>query len=259
VPYIDTIVEEARRRDYDVLLSTVREGPEGLTRLARRSVCDAFVIMDIQENDDRLGAAAALGRPVVLMGQPAVDPGLDVVAFNWGDSAEQLVDELASTGHRHIAVLREPRDGSFKFVNEFYDAARARAAQHGIDFYSVQGADGWRGIMDVSDRLLEHRNDRLGLMTRNPRLTEQLVQLLQVSHITPGVDVSLVSACSDRVALGYERPVTNVSAKPRELSALAMKLLFERLDEPSRAPRLEILKPNRLVRRATTVDYTAAS
>lgn len=258
VPYIDTIVEEARRNDYEVLLSTVREGPDGLTRLARRSVCDAFVLMDIQEHDDRLKAAAELGLPVVLMGQPSEDPGLDVAAFDWRQSARMLVDELALTGHRHITVLREPREGSFRFVNEFYDGARDRAAQYGIDFRSVACNDGWKGLQEVAPDLLAHRDDRLGLIVRTPRLTERLMQLLQVEQIVPGIDLSLVSACSDRVATGYDRPVTNVSAKPRELSALAMRLLFERLADPSLPPRLSVLGPNGLQRRATTVVYEGA-
>ena len=43
VPYIDTIIEEARRHDYEVVLSTVREGPDGIARLAGRCVDLALI------------------------------------------------------------------------------------------------------------------------------------------------------------------------------------------------------------------------
>ncbi|MGW7170776.1 LacI family DNA-binding transcriptional regulator [Streptomyces sp. NPDC054884] len=258
VPYIDTIIEEARRHDYEVVLSTVREGPDGITRLAGRSICDAFVIMDIQLDDDRVPAAHELDLPVVLVGRPKDPQGLDVVDFNTRGSAELLVDELAITGHRHIAVLGEPGDEQerFQFVLDFYDAAADRAALHGIELTVVpRPFDGWDGIATCADQLLTHRDDRLGLITRTPRATEWLVRLLHDRQLTPGQDVSLAGFCTDDTALSYARPITNVSPRPRAVSSLAMRLLLERLEGADGPPRLELVQPEGLVRRATTALF----
>lgn len=259
VPYIDTIIEEARRRDYDVVLSTVREGPFGITRLAGRAICDAFVLMDIRPDDDRVTAAHELGLPVVLVGRPRDPQGLDVVDFDTRRSAELLVDELAATGHRHIAVLGEPpgRRDSFQFVLDFYDGARERAADRGIELTVVERPfDGWDGVVACADRLLAHRDDRLGLIVRAPRVIEWVVRLVHDRQLVPGQDVSLVGFCTDDTALSFTRPVTNLSPRPRAVSRMAMRLLFERLAESGRPPRVELVAPKRLVRRATTAVFT---
>ncbi|MFC9589381.1 LacI family DNA-binding transcriptional regulator [Streptomyces sp. NPDC056944] len=258
VPYIDTVIEEARRRDYDVVLSTVREGSAGVTRLAGRAICDAFVLMDVQPDDERVPAAHDLGLPVVLVGRPEDPRGLDVVDFDTRRSAELLVDELAATGHRHIAVLGEPADRPerYRFVLDFYDAARNRAAVHGIDLAVVERpSDGWDGVAACADLLLAHHDDRLGLIARSPRATDWLVRLLHDRQLVPGRDVSLVSFCTDEIAQSYARPVTNVSPRPRAVSSAAMRLLFERLEGVDQAPRLELVAPEGLVRRVTTTLF----
>ncbi|MGW1784996.1 LacI family DNA-binding transcriptional regulator [Streptomyces sp. NPDC002143] len=258
VPYIDTVIEHARRLGYDVVLSTVREGPAGITRLAGRAICDAFVLMDIQPDDDRVPAAHDLGLPVVLVGRPKDPYGLDVVDFDTRRSAELLVDELAATGHRHIAIPGEPEGEAeqFQFVLDFHDGARDRAAAHGIDLTVVpRPSDGWDGVVACADELLARRDDRLGLITRTPRVTEWLVRLLHDRQLVPGRDVSLAAFCTDETALSYARPITNVSPRPRAVSATAMRLLFERLAGADHLPRLELIEPKRLVRRATTVHF----
>ncbi|GAA2215950.1 LacI family DNA-binding transcriptional regulator [Nonomuraea monospora] len=260
MPYIDTIIEEARRLDYDVVLSTRREGPAGLTRLAGRSICDAFVVMDVQTHDDRIPAAAELGLPVVLVGRPADPRGLDVADFDTGRSAELLVDELAATGHRHIAVLGEPSEDPepFQFVQDFYTGAHERAAAHGVELSVVpRRSNTWDGVMACADRLLARRDDRLGLIGRTPKVTDWLARLLRERDLVAGQDVSLVGVCTDETALSYARPITNVSPRPRAVSRLAMRLLFERLQGVDGPSRLELVEPEDLVRRATTTLFTA--
>ena len=257
VPYIDTIIEEARRRDYDVVLSSTREGPESIVRLARRSICDAFVLMDITPDDDRVEAVATLGKPVVLIGRPDDARGVDVVDFDTRRAAEMLVDELAASGHGHITVLGEEADAEQRrFVTEFQDGARERAAAHGIGLTIVDpAARTWEAVRDIGDQLLAHLDDRLGIVARTQRDMDWIVRLLQMRGLVPGRDVSLVSMSPDDAAQVHPRPVTNVSPRPRELSRLAMRLLFARLDGDASPPRLELVEPDAVVRRATTTPF----
>lgn len=258
MPYIDTIIEEARRLDYDVVLSTRREGPAGLTRLAGRSICDAFVVMDVQTHDDRIPAAAELGLPVVLVGRPADPRGLDVADFDTRRSAELLVDEFAATGHRHVAILGEPSEEPepFQFVQDFYAGARERAAFHGMELSVVpRRSNTWDGVVACADRLLARREDRLGLIGRTPGVTDWLARLLRERGLVAGRDVSLAGVCTDETALSYERPITNVSPRPRAVSRLAMRLLFARLRGDGGPPHLELVEPEDLVRRATTTLF----
>ena len=259
LPYIVNVIDEARVHDYEVVLNTSSQGRAEIVRLAGRAICDGFIIMDVQTLDDRVAAAAQLSTPVVLVGRPADPHGLDVVDFDTLKAAELLVDELASTGHRHIAMLGEPQEAleSFRFIADFYSAVRERAQYCGLrcNILSRQGSD-WNSVSTTADQLLEQAGDRLGLIARTPRDTHMLMQVLQAHQLIPGRDVSLLSHCTDAIALSYARPVTNVSPRPAELAALAARLLFGRLQGDTEPARTELVEPNPLVRRATTVDFT---
>lgn len=259
VPYIDTVIAEARRHDYDVILSTLHEGPEGLTRLARRSICDGFILMDVQAYDDRVITASDLDLPVVLVGRPVEARGLDVVDFDTKKTAQLLMDELAATGHRYVAVHDEPagKADTFRFLNDFYAGLREGAQRHGMELSIVPlEDDSWSAVANSAERLLEHREDRLGIIARTPRITQSLMQLIQSRGLVPGKDLSLVSRCTDEMATSFARPLTNISPQPRMLTSLAMQFLFDRLSGSTEPARLQLVEPEAVVRRATTVDYT---
>lgn len=259
-PYIDTIVEESRRRDYDVVLVTSDEGAAGLERLARRRVVDAFVIMDVRTHDPRIPAAANLGLPVVLFGRPAELNGLDAVDFDTRRAAELLVDELAATGHKHITVVgveREEDAHELRFISEFHDGARAQARHHGLGFSLVQPEEpGWAGIELAAHEILAHRDDGLGIIARTPRLVEWLLQLARLHGLTVGEDISLVSLSTNANATSFKPAITNVSPQPRDLSRLAMRVMFERLNGDERANRLELVEPAPVHRRGSTATFS---
>src|SRR5829696_5918438 len=79
LPFIEVITSGVREHDYDLLLVTADEGPAALSRLEGRSLCDAIVLMEIEDRDARIGVAAALRVPVVLIGVPEDPQGLPCV------------------------------------------------------------------------------------------------------------------------------------------------------------------------------------
>jgi DNA-binding LacI/PurR family transcriptional regulator len=258
VPYSDTIVEAARERDYDVVLITGDEGPDGLKRMAGRQNCDAFILMDIRSEDDRVATAAALDLPVVLVGTPADRSGLDAVDYDVPTAAAMLIDELADTGHRHAVLLGEAGaiPGEYWFVSAFHETCRARAAERGLDVTIVDPTrPGWAGITAVAPRLLEHRGDRLGLIARTPQATEWLLQLIQLHGLRPGTDVSVVGLCSDEAAEALDPPATSVSPQAREVARTAIDLLFDRINGTGPDPALHLIVPGALERRATTAFF----
>ncbi|RRR98201.1 LacI family DNA-binding transcriptional regulator [Glycomyces terrestris] len=260
VPYIDTIVEAARERDYDVVLITTDEGPDGLKRMAGRQNCDAFILMDVAARDERIATAAALDLPVVLIGTPADRAGLDAVDYDAVAAAEALVDELADTGHTHAVVLGETGGvvpGEYWFLSAFHDACRDRAAARGLAFDAVHpDRPGWAGVDAAAPRLLAHRGERLGLIARTPQAAEWLLQLTRLHGLRPGADVSVVGVCSDAAAAAFDPPVTNVSAQARDVSRKAVDLLFERLGGSETEPGLHLIAPGELHRRATTAVFS---
>ena len=259
MPYIVNVIDEARLHGYEVVLNTTSQGQEEIVRLAGRAICDGFIIMDVQTLDERVAAAAQLSNPVVLVGRPADPHGLDVVDFDTWKAAELLVDELALTGHHHIAMLGEPKETleSFRFIADFYEGVRERAAHYGIHYTVAHhsGSD-WARSSEAAEQLLTKAEDCLGLIARTPRDTHVLMQVLQAHQLVPGRDISLLSHCTDAVALSYARPVTNISSRPAQLATLAAQLLFGRLQGDASPRRTQLVEPDPLVRRATTADFT---
>lgn len=260
-PYIDAIVKAARQRDYDVILNTTHDGVAALKRMAGQSICDGFILMDVRSEDARVPIATELNLPVVLAGRTANPMGLDSVDADGRKAAQLAVDELAQTGHHHVAMVG-PHLGSdvheYSFVEDFYAAAHERATELGMTCSIVQRlGDGWEGIEKTADQLLAHADDRLGIIVRQPRPTEWLLRTLRRHHAIPGQDVSVVSYCSDFAAASFEWPVTNVSTLPEALSERAADILFDRLAGGTGDARFELLAPSGITRRATTIDWNA--
>lgn len=260
IPYVDAVVEEAGKRDIEVVLVTAEAGPDRLTRLAKRSICDGMILMDIRRHDDRVPVAASLGVPVVLIGTPQDSHGLNWVDFDHRRAGELLVAELADTGHRHAVFINEAPGGEteYHFINEFRAGLGSAADARGLDLELVHPRHpGWTGFSEVAERVFRRSGDRLGLIARTPKVVGWAFQVSAVHRLVPGRDFSLVGLCTDNVALSYSVPVTNVSPEPRDTVRLAMSVLFDQLDGVvSGSEGRHIVGPRGLTRRASTTVFS---
>jgi DNA-binding LacI/PurR family transcriptional regulator len=258
LPFIETIANCARERDHDVLLVTRDEGSAGLTRLASRSLCDAIVLMDIEEHDARIPVAAALGVPVILIGLPAEPLGLPCVDLDFEQAGRLAVEHLVETGHDRIVLLGHPRAAvarEVNFIGRFRRAAVATAARHGVPCTVVdrpeRGPAGLTAALD--EALTTGTGGRFGMVVPDTEAVQPVLQELTARGHVPGRDLSVVGLCPDALAEDLTPPVTNVSLEPRDVSRRAMRTLFRLLDREHAAPAVpvELISP-RLTRRRTT-------
>ncbi len=259
LPFIETIAGSARLRDHDVLLVTADEGSAGLRRLAGRALCDAIIMMDIAEHDDRVPVAAALSVPVVLVGVPADPAGLHCVDLDFEAAARMAVDELAGTGHDEIVVVGYPASAmerGLNFVGRVMRSVRRQARVRGLPLTVIEPVErGREAAGQAADQLLARRTGgRLGVVV--PR-SDAIVPLLDALHkrdVVPGRDISLIGLSPDREAERSDPPYTNVSEEPRDVSRRAMETLFWLLDPGSgvERPAIDLVAP-RLTRRTTVL------
>ena len=256
LPFIETITAEARKRDYDVVLVTDDDGTESMHRLAGRALVDAIVLMDIRAHDNRLETAADLGVPVVLIGISDDNRGLDAVDFDFEMAGALAANELIRTGHRRILVLGEPPEvlgEHFGFITGFERGARDAGRAAGVPTeVLLPDQVGWAGIRDLRAQLLADLSGGTGIIARTPQAIGWVLQLLLIEGLRPGADVAVVGLCTDAVAQSFSVPVTNVSPEPEQVSKVAIKRLFDQLEQP--LPGTVSLVPPRLTRRETTPD-----
>jgi DNA-binding LacI/PurR family transcriptional regulator len=258
-PFIQTIAEVARTRDYDVLLITADEGPAGLERLAGRALCDGIVLMAVEADDERVPVAAALEVPVVLVGIPDDPAGLYCVDLDFAQAARTAVQELARTGHDRVTVTGYPAaltKRRINFVHRFIDSAQESARRLGLPLQVLAPAEpGREGAAAAVDRLLAgERGQRHGLIVPQSELIQPVLHALAARGVAPGRDLTVIGHCTDEAAEKYEPAVSNVSHEPRGVSQQATETLFWLLDPvPGVPPPRVSLVPATLTHRSTTM------
>ncbi len=257
LPFIETIALLARAQDYDVLLVTTEEGAGGLHRLAGRSLCDAIIIMDVHEEDERVPLATSLPVPVLLIGVPADSAGLQCVDVSFEQAAELAVTEMATTKHDRIMLIGHPEDlhhRHLNFIPRFNNRVLEVARHLNLPCEYIASVENGRDAARklVARILADHGDERLGLIIPNTQVVQPILHALTANNLVPGQDVSVIAHCTDEVAEETEPPVTNVSLEPREVSRRAIETVFHLLDNGRPKPDSPIdLVPSRLTRRDT--------
>lgn len=247
--FVEEILLAARRRDHDVLLVTADEGPAGLRRVAGRSLCDAVVVMEVGTADERVDVARGLSLPVVFIGLPEDDAGLDCLDFDFEAAGGLLVGELADLGHDEVDVLGWAPDTvaqGFNYVPRFERGARRAAAERGVELRWHRPA-GERDVHQVVERALASREmPGLVLTTSIP----ETLRALSERGCRPGRDVDVVGLATDSEAEAYG--LTGASTQPRDVSRRVMERVFALVDGGTPSGRGPELVPATLVRRAST-------
>jgi DNA-binding LacI/PurR family transcriptional regulator len=265
LPFIETIASSARANDHEVLLVTVDEGSAGLRRLAGRALCDAIIMMDIRERDERVPVAASLPIPVVLVGVPDDAAGLYCVDLDFEAAARIAVDELVDTGHDEAFVIGYPAavtDRRINFVGRFLRSVRRHAQMRGLPLTVFEPVEvGRAGATDVVEHILARRGPgRTGVLVPYSAGMGPVLHALRAREVVPGRDISLIGLSTDRQADESEPPYTNVSEEPRDVSRRAMETLFWLLDPRPGVghPAVDLVAP-RLTRRSTVMPAPASA
>lgn len=248
-----SVVTAAREYDYDVLLLTQSEGEEGIVRVARSAMADAFVIMDVELHDRRLPQLRTLDRPSVLIGFPADPTGLTCIDLDFQQAGETCVDHLAALGHRCVALVGSPPEVYARetgFAQRVAAGVRAAAERHGLRATVLPCADTPTAARALAERLVREQPGLTGIVVHNEPIVQPLIEALVSQGLRIPQDVSVTAICPDEIAEHAPVPITSVSIPSAEVGRRAVELLMSKLhgDEPPEATVL----PVRFTARATT-------
>jgi DNA-binding LacI/PurR family transcriptional regulator len=255
------VVTSARRHEYDVLLVTADDGPDGLRRIATRSMVDGLVLMDVELNDPRISRVRGMDRPAVMVGFPAEPTGLTCVDLDYHRAGGLCAEHLADLGHTEVAFLGAPRavfgrgtSHARRGTAGFLEAGAAR----GLSATAGPCEENPSAVRHEVARLLAERPGLTGLVVHNETAVPHVLAALRGLSLRVPRDVSVVAICPDDVAALATPALTNVQVPAQEIGARAVELLIGKL-AGGRVPDGTLLEPRLTVRRSTAAPAYATS
>ncbi len=169
--FVSVIASTARQYDHDILLVTEDEGAAGLRRVVGQQICDGLILMQVEDEDERLPVARTLNVPVLLIGIPRDPSGLVCIDADFEMAGEHCVRDLAAAGHSVISIIDwQPAvvNRHVNYVDRFMGGADAAANALGVTVQHLPGGPDQATIADSVDKALAATRRRTGVHRARP-------------------------------------------------------------------------------------------
>jgi len=231
--YILGITNRARELGFDTLLVTESDGVAALQRIAASRMVDGFVLLNVAEYDERLDTLRAVSQPGVLVGLPGDPSGVDAFDLDFDAAGRSMVDRLHDLGHRELTLVSQPehvveRGGAY--VWRLADAARARAAEHGIRLHHVFGSSHQPDIGRDLNAVLDAHPSSTGLLLNNEAAAAALPSVLSARGLSSPADISVIGRYSGEFARTFSLPFSAIDSGADLLGRRAVEQLITRLN-----------------------------
>jgi len=256
--------EAARELDMRVVLrgssyDTEDDRPH-LSRLIDRSGVDGLVIaprMDAPTAMRTIEWLASTGLPVVLLERTATagphHAVLESVVTDHALGAAMAVRHLVSLGHRRVGLVLSRHSPTRPHVHRGWVEASAECDLDVGTTIDVEVADprepDWDATLDATlDRCLA--TGTTALLVHADAEAIALVQRCEERHIAVPGDLSIV-AYDDEVAGLFSPPLTAVHPPRQAIGRAAVRLVADRLADPSRPAHRVTISPSLRIREST--------
>ncbi|WP_020659175.1 LacI family DNA-binding transcriptional regulator [Amycolatopsis benzoatilytica] len=183
---------------------------------------DAFLLVDVRDDDPRLALVEQLGAPAALLGAPVPGP-VAAVTVRDGTAFAEAIEHLAGLGHRSVArvtdapglVHTRARDKRFRA------AARERGVQASLAAWKPDAAD---PVADLLGRL----KGATAIIVDNETIAAEIVAHAPEVGVRVPEQLSVI-AWEDSWVSAIVRPRLTAFDAPVEESARTAVALLERL------------------------------
>ncbi|MBY8881239.1 LacI family DNA-binding transcriptional regulator [Actinacidiphila acidipaludis] len=210
---------------------------------------DGVLLVDLRDDDPRIGLVSELGLPAVVVGNAVGTPGVPSVWIEDGAAVRETLAYLAALGHRRIARVAGPAH----FVHtrergEVFDVCAAELSLPGVDcvFTDYSGEDGAR----ATRRLLSGPVRPTAIVYDNDVMTVAALSVAQEMGVSVPGELSLVAWDDSELCRLVHPALTAVSRRVPEHGRRAAGALLALLDG-GEAPDVR-LDPPVLVPRGST-------
>ncbi|MET4640188.1 LacI family DNA-binding transcriptional regulator [Mycetocola sp. 2940] len=244
--FVLSVATAARKFDYDVLLLTQDEATSGLRRVARSSLVDGIILLDVSTVDVRTDLVRELGLPAAVIGIPSDTAGLTCVDLDFEAAGVLSLRRLTEQGHTRIGLIGQVPlvyERGSNFPARFRDSFLAEAERQGVTVAFVPSDEGAAGVRTAFDTLSAAVPGMTAVvLNSNESVQVALLELLRQRGIRVPDDLSLISACSSFDTAHLDPPL-DIIPLPADLSCtraveLTMSQLAGAVD-----PHVELIEP----------------
>lgn len=254
-PFYQEFLEEigtclADRQQHMLLQNAARGSDREAVDLLLEQRVDGIIFTSVVDGSDVVRDLVKQHFPVVLADRVIDD--CDSVEGDNSAGAAVAVDHLVGLGHRRIAVLEGTRGASTSAQRTA--GFRQRIDERGLETYPelvICTNFSYDLAYEATRALLGMPEPPTAIFCHNDLLAFAALNAARAEGVRVPADLSVIGFDNTRQS-GWEMlSLTTVSQPLAEMAARSVQLLHDRIANPDRAPRHEIL-PCRLLERGTT-------
>ena len=249
------IGNEAARRSYDVLISTVAPGPAETDTYRRfimsRSV-DGMIVVRTRSDDARIALMLENEFPFVSFGRSA-----NYSDFPWVDTdgmagIRAAVDHLVSLGHRNIGYLRGPQELMFSVLR--WQAFVRAMAENNLEInpeWIFHGDLSQGGGRTAANQLLDLSNRPSALLVGNDLMAMGAMTAVQQRNLVVGQDLSIIGFDDIGPAEHTHPPLTTIRQPIYYIATQVTSMLIQLLEDETLQQPQQLLTPELVLRGST--------
>lgn len=250
---------ELRKQGHNLLIASSEESVEQekeLLESLRSLSVRGFILAPTSATDNQhIVKLAREGAPIVLIDRVIEKVRCDSVVVDNEGGAREAVDYLVANGHRRIGLLRD--DSRIFTAQERLAGYQNSLQSHGIgldeSLISVSRSTVEHAI-EATIRLFSQRDRPTAIFTVDSLMTQGALLALRSMGLSIPQDVSLVGFDDFNLATFTDPQITVMAQPISEIGPLAARLLLDRLEGKTMAPR-HMRFPTRLIIRGSVQPF----
>lgn len=257
------VEDVARDRDYALILSNSDEDPDkqriAVDILMTEDV-DGVIVPPVSANDSEVQRLVESDIAVVCVDRLLRDTRVDTIISDNRKGAHEAVSHLIDQGHERIGFIGGiPQISTSTERREGYEQA---LRDHGlpIDNELIKEGDSRRELgRHLTEQLLKLDCPPTALFTGNNLTTLGALSALNMHDVLVPDEMALVGHDDVPWAMALNPPPTVIDQPAYEIGRRAAEILFERFEDPGRAPTVVTLQPRLVVRQSCGAAFEASA
>ena len=254
---VASIQEATRESGFRLMLHSTGADAEdelGIVRDLRHRFADGLILATIHLTEAHVEELRNAATPVVVIGRPGHDLGVDVVRAHSRKGAAEAVRHLHAAGRRRIGLVNGPQHtvpGSER-RRGYLDGLRSCGLRRDDALVEVATDFTVEPGREAAVRLLARARPDAIFCTNDLLAVGALAALHDAGLDVPG-DVALVGMDNTPLSELVWPPLTTVDLASAERARIAAELLLERIEGSEVEPRVVSVEPSLVVRASSGV------